>query len=109
MLNRNVAATRVVNLRHEEYDIYIGRAGKGFDGYFGNPVRVGRVCQFCGLLHADAQSTLPCFESYMRQRMLADRGYFEAVRKLAGLRLGCFCKPGPCHGDVLASAAEALR
>jgi len=25
------------------------------------------------------------------------------VYKLAGKRLGCFCKPDPCHGDVLAA------
>lgn len=24
------------------------------------------------------------------------------VHELAGKRLGCFCKPAPCHGDVLA-------
>ena len=24
------------------------------------------------------------------------------VHELAGKRLGCFCKPSPCHGDVLA-------
>ncbi|MEP0357399.1 DUF4326 domain-containing protein [Paraglaciecola sp.] len=24
------------------------------------------------------------------------------VYKLAGKRLGCFCKPSACHGDVLA-------
>ena len=32
--------TRVVNIRKEAYDVYIGRAGKGQDGYFGNPFRL---------------------------------------------------------------------
>jgi hypothetical protein len=26
----------------------------------------------------------------------------KEVYKLAGKRLGCFCKPDSCHGDVLA-------
>ena len=26
----------------------------------------------------------------------------DEVYKLAGKRLGCFCKPQACHGDVLA-------
>ena len=26
--------TRVVNIREEDYDVYIGRAGRGMDGYF---------------------------------------------------------------------------
>ena len=29
------------------------------------------------------------------------------VYKLAGKRLGCFCKPTPCHGDVLADFLNA--
>ena len=29
--------TRVVNIKEEKYDVYIGRAGRGQDGYFGNP------------------------------------------------------------------------
>jgi hypothetical protein len=28
-------------------------------------------------------------------------------RSWAHLRLGCWCAPLPCHGDVLAEAAEA--
>ena len=34
--------TRVVNIRYEECDVYIGRAGKGCDGYFGNPYYLGK-------------------------------------------------------------------
>lgn len=29
------------------------------------------------------------------------------VYKLAGKRLGCFCKPQACHGDVLADFLNA--
>lgn len=29
--------TKVVNIFHEKCDVYIGRKGKGEDGYFGNP------------------------------------------------------------------------
>jgi hypothetical protein len=33
--------TVVVNLNKEPFDVYIGRAGRGQDGYFGNPFRMG--------------------------------------------------------------------
>ena len=33
--------TVVVNINKEQFDIYIGRAGRGEDGYFGNPFRIG--------------------------------------------------------------------
>jgi hypothetical protein len=31
-----------------------------------------------------------------------------ALPELRGKKLGCWCKPGPCHGDVLAELANAL-
>ena len=30
------------------------------------------------------------------------------VYKLAGKRLGCFCKPLPCHGNILANFLNSL-
>jgi hypothetical protein len=30
------------------------------------------------------------------------------VSELAGKRIGCWCKPAACHGDVLAELADAL-
>jgi hypothetical protein len=30
----------------------------------------------------------------------------RARRELKGKRLGCYCAPKPCHGDVLARVAE---
>jgi len=41
--------TVVVNINKEPFDIYIGRAGRGEDGYFGNPFRIG-----CGMSREDA-------------------------------------------------------
>lgn len=31
--------TKVVNIRKDDNDVYIGRAGKGQEGYFGNPTK----------------------------------------------------------------------
>lgn len=94
--------TRVVNLRFQPYDMYIGRAGHGQDGYWGSPVVVGRVCDLCGELHATAGSTLVCFEAYFRLRLAEDPVFHSrALSELAGKRLGCFCAPRQCHGDVI--------
>ena len=42
------------------------------------------------------------YEVYIRQQphLMAD------LHELKGKRLGCWCKPGPCHGDVLARLAD---
>lgn len=81
---------RAVNLRKEQYDVYIGRAGKGEDGYFGNPYR-GRK-----------QAVLDKFRPYFFGRLERDPEYRRRVLALKGKRLGCFCKPGLCHGDIIA-------
>ena len=100
---------RPVNLRREAYDVYIGRAGRGHDGYFGNPFQVARNCQRCGHFHADAQSTLSCYRSYFETKLATDPEFKRRVHELRGKRLGCFCKPGPCHGDIIAAYVNGLE
>lgn len=92
----------VVNIkRGQAYTVYIGRAGHGLDGYFGNPVRRGHQCPVCGAVHHDRLATIDCFELYARRRLVEDATYCRKVRALRGERLGCFCAPQACHGDVL--------
>lgn len=98
--------TRVVNLRREWFDVYIGRAGKGYDGYFGNPIARGYKCSICGFVHMSASSTLPCYEQHFHYR-LRDVEFRRRVLELKGRTLGCFCKPARCHGDIIAAWVDA--
>jgi hypothetical protein len=88
-----ILATRVVNLRTSEYDVYIGRAGQGLDGYFGNPYRVE--------VDGDRKQVLALFSEYFLWRVAHDAVFRRRVLGLRGKRLGCFCKPESCHGDVI--------
>jgi hypothetical protein len=81
----------VVNLRSDDYDVYIGRAGRGQDGYFGNPYRRG-----------DVPDVLGAFRAYFLDKIDTDPEFRKRVLGLRGKRLGCFCKPRPCHGDIIA-------
>lgn len=101
--------TVVVNLRRDPYDVYIGRAGHGLDGYFGNPVRRDEPCFECGRTHLTGGSTIECFELYARRRITEDPEYRARVTALWGRRLGCFCKPQRCHGDVLRQITHELH
>jgi len=102
-------ATRVVNLRRDAYDVYIGRAGRGLNGYFGNPYPVGERCSRCSLRHDTPVSTLPCFTAYFHERIGADAEFRARVLALDGLALGCFCAPNRCHGDVYATFLNRPR
>ena len=84
--------TVVVNLHREPYDIYIGRAGRGHDGYFGNPF-------------PRAPDALERYREYFARRV-KETEFRRRVLALRGKRLGCFCKPGPCHGDVIVEWLE---
>ena len=101
-------STKAVNLKSDPYDVYIGRKGKGLSGYFGNPYRAGDKCARCGEVHVKGAETLGCYEEYLIARLLTDAEFAGKVRELQGKKLGCFCKPARCHGDLLAKAADYL-
>jgi len=87
----------VVNIRHEPYDVYIGRAGHGHDGRWGNPFRL--------IPGQDRGATIDRYRVWLWQQIQLGRITVEELAQLHGKTLGCFCKPEPCHGDVLAAAA----
>ncbi len=89
--------TYVVNLYKEQYDVYIGRPGKGQSGYFGNPFNEG-----------SQEEKIRLFREHFYKRIKQDREFAKRVHKLKGKRLGCFCKPKLCHGDVIAEYLNGL-
>jgi hypothetical protein len=99
---------KVVNLYKEPYDIYIGRAGRGQSGYFGNPIPKNKRCPSCDTIHEGGGSTLECYKKYLNQRIEKDEEFKKNVKNLKGKTLGCFCKPKPCHGDILAEMCLSL-
>src|SRR5687768_17066443 len=85
--------------------IYIGRAGKGQDGYFGNPHPIG-YCEQCKTTHNREQ----CIEAYKQDfllRMKNDPEFKQRILALKGHILLCFCAPLPCHGDVIAQYLDS--
>lgn len=102
------SGTQVVNLvKGEPYDVYIGRAGKGQDGYFGNPHPIGRRCPICATVHARGEG-IEEFKKDFLNRIETDSEFVQRVKELKGKRLGCFCKPHPCHGDVYKEWLDSL-
>lgn len=87
--------TTVANLHVIEqlgpYDVYIGRAGKGFKGYFGNPFTTG-----------NRETIFYKYKEYFYTRIEKDAGFKAEIEKLRGKRLVCFCAPKMCHGDIIA-------
>ena len=92
-----ITLTRVVNIdRAEDCDEYIGR---GTD--WGNPYAIGH--------DGDREEVVRKFKYDFDRDFLRGGSQLKVkLKSLAGKRLGCHCKPAPCHGDVLAEYLNAL-
>ena len=113
-------STVVVNIKHGRFgpgafDVYIGRAeARAGDerchvtSEWANPYRVGMV----GGKGCWAKSIEECvakFERDLRDLVAIDHAKRDRLLTLEGKRLGCWCKPGPCHGDAIVRVIEELR
>ena len=83
--------TTVVH-RRDPHDVYIGRPSR-----FANPFLIGP--------DGTREDVIEKFREYV----LAQPSMLKIIRRqLRGKRLGCWCAPKPCHGDVLAEIADSM-
>lgn len=76
---------RVVNIKKEPYDVYIGRGSK-----WGNPFKMKNKSE------EERNFVCAAYEDYFYKM-----GLYEDLHELVGKTLGCYCKPLRCHGDFL--------
>lgn len=91
--------TRVVNLTKftkipKEW-VYIGRAGNGEDGYFGNPYLIGQ--------DGSREAVISLYTEWFIEKIEVDPIFRERILGLWDKTLMCFCKPLACHGDIIAA------
>lgn len=94
---------------------YIGRRGIVFinkerfpkqDSIWANPFKIGR--------DGTRDDVLYKYEKLLRDKLYINdvnkaAAYKQDLLKLDGKILGCWCKPEPCHGDVLLKLIEELK
>lgn len=81
-------ATIVVNISKDDHDVFIGRPS-----VFGNPYKIGE--------DGSREEVIEKFRKYWyapEQSKLRKKAKLE----LTGKRLGCYCSPKACHGDIIA-------
>lgn len=83
---------RVVNRHKEDFDVYIGRGT-----VWGNP--------YSDLPRAEA---LAKFRIYFMGKLKSREITIDQLRSLRGKRLGCSCKPKPCHGDFIVEVVNKV-
>ena len=90
---------KVVHCKKEPYDVYIGRPGK-----WGNPYSHKEGTKAAYKVNT-VEEAIACYREYIlaKPELLAD------LHELKDKTLGCWCRPGPCHGDVLIELIEGGR
>jgi Domain of unknown function (DUF4326) len=88
--------TRVVNKYTEPFDVYIGRGSKWGNPYSWKP---GTKAKYM------VSSREEAIQKY-KEWVLQQPTLMNSLHELKGKTLGCFCKPAPCHGDVLVELVE---
>lgn len=89
----------VHNLR-EDFDVYIGREvpERGIRGSkWGNPFAMAD----------DSDHERERVIAAYREWVVTQPELMSSLEQLRGRRLGCWCRPKRCHGDVLVALLEA--
>ena len=80
---------KVVHCKKEPYDVYIGRGSK-----WGNPFVIG------------PDGTREDVMSKCEMYIMNNPYLIQCLPELIGKTVGCWCKPKPCHGDILKRMVE---
>jgi hypothetical protein len=86
----------ITNIHRRDYDVYIGRPSK-----WGNPFKIGKNVSGVQWTRDDVIEIYRNWVETKHPEIIE-----KAKRELRGKRLGCYCSPLPCHGDVLAEFAD---
>lgn len=91
-------------------NVYVGRAGVVFvdkerfpkvASPFCNPYKVGK--------DGTLEEVVAKFRAYMVSRLNQEPVLVQQLLALEGKRLGCWCKPNSCHGDVLLELIQEYK
>ena len=93
MLEEFQSDTRVVKCGREDYDVYIGRPSE-----WGNPfTHIKDRTTRAEFLVRTREEAIEKYRHWIKQQP----HLLEKLESLRGKKLGCWCKPKSCHGDVL--------
>lgn len=88
----------VVNKYKEEYDVYIGRGSIWGNDYSHLPeTKASHKTE-------TREESIEAFKGQLWGLIRSGRITIDMLKSLDGKRLGCFCKPKSCHGDIIVSA-----
>lgn len=102
--------TMVVNERSPGFRPNANQRYIGRGSLFGNPFTHLPLSRTKAQFQVKTEEeSIICFESWFRGRLANDLNLRQKLLELDGHELVCYCKPAPCHGDVLIKLIEELK
>lgn len=96
--------TTVVNIRKEKPDVYIGRGSPYGNPYTHIPIK-GTMASY---QVKTRKESIEKYKEYFYRMIEEDPEFLDMVLLLKDKKLGCFCKPLDCHGDIIAEFLDKL-
>lgn len=94
-------------MKKKDENVYIGRKQVIFidgvrfplyDSTWANPYKITE--------NQSREDVLKLYLEYMEKKLESDNNLVDELLKLKGKKLGCWCKPECCHGDILIKLIE---
>jgi hypothetical protein len=104
--------TKVVNIKKDKCDVYIGRK-KDSKYHFGN-IATHKDSTLAPIKVATRKLAIQAYKDWLEgiayKEIEPERRQWilDNIHTLHDKTLGCFCKPLACHGDILAEMADKL-
>ena len=90
---------QVVHCKREKYDVYIGRPSK-----WGNPYSHKSDGTIASFIVETREEAISAYRTWITQG--DGQHLLLELSELKGKKLGCWCHPHPCHGEVLIDLVE---
>jgi hypothetical protein len=109
---------KVINIKADDYSCYDGYFYIGRSKYnnspLGNPfTHKGKRTSLAKLSFPTAEEAIEAYEMYFDAMYGKDLEFtaafdeiYEYYKTGKDVYLGCFCKPNPCHGDIIAKILQ---
>lgn len=89
--------TKLVNIKHDPYDVYIGRGS-----VWGNPyTHIKDRITKAKYIVSTRKESIEKYELYLQECINNESITIQQLRSLVGRVLGCHCKPKSCHGEII--------
>jgi hypothetical protein len=102
--------TTVINKRSPGFKPNANQRYIGRGSLWGNPFTHLPLSRAKAQFHVETEEeSMLRYEAWLREKLAKDPQLRQKLLDLDGQELVCYCKPRPCHGDILIKLIEEIK